>query len=60
MATVAKSQQDRRVGACGILAHPTACPRCGAVAEGVRCVRCNALKVSGCEGGCSGCGERRR
>lgn len=44
--------------ACPVTYGPSACPQCGFVAEGVRCPRCFALKVKGCDGGCSGCGAK--
>lgn len=31
------------------------CPSCGFVSNDIRCPRCNALKVVGCDGGCSSC-----
>ena len=33
------------------------CPACGLASDEIRCPRCTALKVVGCNGGCSTCGS---
>lgn len=38
----------------------TKCPSCGMDSDQVRCPRCNALKVVGCTGACTLCGERKK
>lgn len=35
------------------------CPACGFKSSEMRCPRCNALKVVGCSGSCTLCGEKK-
>lgn len=37
----------------------TECPACGLKSDKIRCPRCNALKVVGCSGSCTLCGEKK-
>lgn len=38
----------------------TKCPSCGLESGEIRCPRCNALKVVGCTGSCTLCGDKKK